>query len=887
MRAPRWARAVVRKLAPQGEADVLIGDLEEAHRTRLLRRTRLVAAFLTSLEAVDIALMLIRRRLRLPRPSISWLDLKLAMRMLVRYPVLTVIGTVSLSAAIALGASAFAAISMFMWPRMPLPDGDQIVLVTHRDTSANRDETRVAADYFRLRSGTNTLTDFAAGRSPARNLAMGDGIVEPITVAEVTPSTFAMTRVAPIAGRTLTDEDATAAAPPVMLLGERIWRERFGADPSIVGRALLLSDKPTTVVGIMPAGFRFPSIHEVWQPLKLEEGAARPRAGFGMRIWARLKPGVTQAEANSELEVLSAQAAVDWPATHEHLKASVGPPMESEVSDPSERLLITSMNAVVALLVLLVSGNVALLMFARAATRESEIVVRTALGASRGRLIAQFFSEALVLSTIAGVTGLLIARQIMWWGVNTFTVVANGGEMLPFWVTAKLPPGSIVYGIALAGMAAVVTGVLPAMKMTRAVSSQLRERTAGGGGGVSFGGVWTVAIAGQIAVTMVLPVIMFFLGAEYRRSANHQIGVPADRYLTASLGRESNMPQVRYEALVRRVRDDLAATPGIGQVTVADRLPFMWNGHYLVKVEGGGAVPLETDFGDDKYRITTASVESDYFSTFEAKPLAGRLFNAGDYVGPARVVVVNQSFVEKVLGGRNAIGRRIHYTWASNGGQAIPTGTPPTWFEIVGVVRDLGMAVPGSINTAGAYLPLTLRNLTSPQVMIAARVSGDMAAATNTLRSIARNADPTLRVDDVQPLSQIPVNGLKTMRYVIRTLGIAGTIGFMLALSGLYAVMSFAVSRRTREIGIRVALGSTGLRVVFTILRTPMIQAAIGSVLGGILAFAFPIPNLVTFAFVMGFVAYAIGVFVVCMLASVVPARRALRVDPITALRSE
>ena len=198
---------------------------------------------------------------------------------------------------------------------------------------------------------------------------------------------FPMARVAPIMGRTLTDDDATAAAPPVMLLGERIWRERFAADPAIVGKTLLVSETPTTVVGVMPAEFRFPSIYEVWQPLKIEEAAAKPRAGIGIRIWARLKPGVTHEQADAELAVLSARAAADWPATHEHLRATVGSPVESEVSNPEERTLLASANIFVALLVLLVSGNVALLMFARAATRESEILVRTALGASRGRLV--------------------------------------------------------------------------------------------------------------------------------------------------------------------------------------------------------------------------------------------------------------------------------------------------------------------------------------------------------------------------------------------------------------------------------------------------------------------------------------------------------------------
>src|SRR5688572_10779097 len=193
-------------------------------------------------------------------------------------------------------------------------------------------------------------------------------------------------------------------------------------------------------------------------------------------VWGRLKPGVSLAQAGAEMQAIGAQAALNWPATHTHLRPEVKPYAVAAGMQmgPLERMLIGSVNIAVGVLILLVSGNVALLMFARAATRESEILVRTALGASRGRLMAQFLAEALALSTIAAVVGLALAQQVMVWGVTTFTVVANGGELLPFWITPSLPPLSIVYGIGLAILAAAVTGILPAVKMTRAVSSRLR-----------------------------------------------------------------------------------------------------------------------------------------------------------------------------------------------------------------------------------------------------------------------------------------------------------------------------------------------------------------------------------------------------------------------------
>jgi predicted permease len=810
----------------------------------------------------------------------SWIDLKLAFRMLLRYPVLTLVGSGSLAFAIAIGAAAFAFISLFLWPRMPLPDGDEIVIVQHYDRAANQPESRVVADFLRLRDGTTTLTDVAAGRGMARNLLMGDGLVEPISVDEVTASTFAMTRVAPIRGRTLTDADASAAAPPVVVIGERIWRERFGADPDFLGRTVLIGDVPTAVVGVMPAAFRFPSIYEVWQPLKVNESAVQPRAGIGVSIWARLKPGVTPEQANAELAVLSAQHAADWPATHASLVAGVQPATSAEVNDPEERNLLASMNGVIALMVLLVSGNVALLMFARAATRESEIVVRTALGASRARLIGQFVAEASVLNILAAIAGLEIARRVMHWGLTTFVLAANDGRLLPFWITPTLPPMSIAYGVGLAIAATLVTGILPAMKMTSGVSSRLRESTAGGGG-LRFGGVWSVLIVAQIAVTATFPAIAFIVKTAAWQLEARQIGVPTDRYLTAELGRASEMTEARFEAAVRRVREDLAATSGIARVALADRLPLMWNGNHTIEIESESEIRTDTLAGG--YRVSTAAVEPDFFAAFDAQPIAGRLLAQADNADVARVAVVNESFVRNVLGGRNAIARRLKYRWSSSGGQHPPQAQ---WIEIVGVVRDLGVGSdPAAPLAAGVYLPLNLHAVSS--VRIAAVVAGDMTAATNALRTAAVKADAALRIGDVQTLAAVTAKGVKVINYAFAAMGTVSAAALVLALSGLYAVMSFAVSRRTREIGIRVALGSPRSRVVVTILRRPLMQLMLGSVFGALLTVGVSRLMELPVGFSLGLIAVGPIIFAVCLLACIVPARRALRVDPIAALRAE
>ncbi len=818
---------------------------------------------------------------------LSLLDLRLGVRMLVRYPVLTVIGTASLAFAIFIGASVFALISLILWPTLPLPEGDRIVSVGLHDEATNQDESRLTADLLRWRGATTSLTDFSAGRGFNRNLTVGDGRIEPVYVAEVTPSTFGMTRVAPIAGRVLSDADADLAAPPVMVIGERLWRSRFGGDPAILQRSVTLADTPTAVVGIMPDGFAFPSVHEVWVPLRLDV-TATPRTGMTLRVWARMKRGVSLQRAAAEFEVFSAAAAAEWPATHAQLRAAVHPFLSSTLTmKPAERVAFASVNLAVGVLIFLISGNVALLMFARAATRESEMLVRTALGASRGRLIRQFFAEALVLSVPAAILGLLLARKGIEWGMLAYRF-GSDGRPLPFWLTPRLPPLSIAYGGGLALFAALITGVLPALKVTRGIASRLRASGAGGGG-LRFGGMWTALIVAQIALTVLFPAVTFYAGVARARTEKVDIGVPLGQMLTARLGGDTDLPRVRYAAAVRRVRDALADTPGVAAVTMADTLPLMGQGHSVIGLDAGGGGPMERNV--DGYRVSWAAVAEDFFATVGAAPLAGRLFTAADYAGVPRVAVVNQSFVDHVLGGRNPIGRHLQilYEYRGNaGGERPPAGSNPPWIEIVGVVRDMGMDRGPSPFVAGFYVPL--HPPPAGPIYVAARVTGDISAAINAIHAAART-EPLLRVSAVRTLADINAVAVSEDAFFVRLMSVVSASALVLALSGIYAVMSFTVSRRTREIGIRVALGSTRTRVAGSILRGPLIRMSIGIVAGWALAIVPPLafdgalergPRLAA-----GIFAYLAVMYIVCLLACLVPARRAMAVDPMQALRAE
>lgn len=887
MTAPRWTTSLLRRMAAPDEAEILVGDLEEAHRARLPRRGPFVASLLTALEAVDVSLMLARKRARLPRPIVSWLDLKLGLRMLVRYPVLTIVGGAGLTFAIAIGAAVFAFISLLLWPSLPLPEGNRIVRVRLYDDSTNQYEGRIAADYLRWRGTTTTLTNLGAGRAFNRNLVFRDASIA-ISGAEVTASTFDLVRVAPIMGRALTDADARPAAPPVIVIGHALWQKFFGGDPAIVGQSVILGETYRTIVGVMPEGFKFPVSHDAWAPLQIDEAAAMPRAGTAMTVWARLTPGVDLEGATAELATIQTRAAADWPDTHAHLRPEVKGFAASERNiDPIQRLQMGSVNLAVALLILLVSGNVALLMFARAATRESEILVRTALGASRRRLIVQFFSEALLLSGLALVLGLFAAQAFLRMGIEYDAADAAAfGRSLPFWFYQPLPPISIAYACGLALCAALVTGVLPAVKITRGLSSRLRE-SAAGAGGLKFGGVWTVVIVAQIAVTTTFPMITLIGIRERFKHDPIGIGVPEAQVLSARLTRDRDIPLERYTAAVRQVRDRLRSVPGVSRVTLADTLPLTSQEHWLIEVDEGGAAPTEPNL-DSRYRISSDAVDPDFFAAFDASPLAGRLFTPSDYVDRPRTAIANQSFVDVVLGGRNPIGRRVRY-WNRTGQDAVASGPAPPWIEIVGVVRDLGMGFAPDPQVAGLYRPLDLSSRSS--ILLGIRLAGadDSPAVSGALSQLARQADTTLRVTEVQSLDQITANAIREVDFWLRLGSALSVSGLMLSLTGIYAVMAFTVSRRTREIGIRIALGSSGARVALAVLRKPFIQVLAGIVVGTVLTlmlssgFTFVVKP----SWAAALAAYAVVMFGMCLLACLSPVRRAFRVDPISALRTE
>ena len=887
-----WARALLSRLAPPGYAEDVLGDLEEMYLRRVRERGRFTASLLTRLEALDMALGFLGQRLGAGGggkfPGVSWLDFKLGFRMLVRFPGLTLVGGLAIAFAVWVGAGTFEFITQVLYPRLPLDEGHRIVAVQNWDAASNRVERRALHDFGAWREQLESIEELGAYRTLERNLITGEGRGEPVEVAEISASAFRLVRVTALLGRPLMEADEREGALPVIVIGYDLWQRRFEGDPGVIGRTMRLGSAATTVVGVMPAGFAFPVSHQLWAPLRLNVLAYGPRQGPAIQAFGRLARGVSLDDAQAELNALGLRAAAAFPDTHQHLRPRVMPYAKSVVNLGAEySAALVGSNVFLLMLLALVCANVALLMFARAATRESEIVVRNALGASRGRIVMQLFAEALVLGSVGALLGLAAASFGLRWGMSIVEVEVLEGGRLPFWFNDSLSPATVLYAAALTVVGALIAGVMPALKVTRGVSTQLRQATAGGGG-FRLGGIWTAVIVAQVAVTVAFPAVAFFLRHDVARMQSLDVGFRQEEYLSVRFEMDRDAPAAspqdtshasflaryrsRYEELARRI----AAEPAVIDVTFADVLPQMYHHWNQVEVDEGALPPLDAR----GHRVSAASIDVDYFDVLGTPILSGRGFHSGDVASSARVVIVNQPFVDHVLGGKNPIGRRVRYVAGQSGREEL------IWHEIVGVVRDIGMT--SGYGRAGIYHPLTSAG--PYPLHMAVHLRGDPESFAPRMRAAATTLDPALRLNGIMPLDRVIDTELQFYGFWFQLTILVSAIALLLALAGIYAVMSFTVARRTREIGIRVALGSGSRRVALAIFWRPLTQVALGVIAGGVLTATLAYGVLggqlgaKEVSLVIGYAALMMGV---CMLACVVPTRRALGVEPIDALRAD
>jgi len=810
--------------------------------------------------------------------------------MLARYPGITLVGGIAMAFAIWFGTVCFEMLGLVVNPKLPLPGGDRIVQVYNWDTKASVTEPRSVHDLLIWREQLRSVTDLGAYRDVPRNLAVPGGETREVRVAEMTASGFIVSSAKPLMGRTLEPSDERVDAPPVAVLGYEVWRDRFFSDPGILGKSVKIGDSFVSVVGVMSEGYAFPVAHEVWMPLRVEQLDRTPRGGLSISVFGRLAKGASFDEAQKELDLIGRRMATQFAQTHEHLKPRVISYVDDD--DPSGETMgmTVAINVMVVALLVLVCGNVALLLFARAATRETEITVRSALGASRGRLVMQLFAEALVLGGVAAAVGLgAAALTLREYAMHYLEV---NYDTLPFWFTPDLSPLTVLYALGLTFVGAVIAGVLPALRVTRGISARLRQSTAGSG--LRFSGVWTFVIVAQVAATVLLPAIVALEQNELARIKSYDAGFPVQEYLainvqmdspldTTSAGREAW--RVREGATLQTLQQRIANEPGVRGVTFVSEPPATSHGGARIQLADSAQIPKGLRV------VSIAHADQNYFNVLNAPILSGRGFHSGDLVPGARNVIVDLGFVKHVLGGVNPLGRRMQIGRADS-----------SWWEIVGVVKDLGMGSPVERSPpAGIYKPAPPEMIGSPFMLIHA--TGDPLALTPRLRAIAESVDPNIRLNQITRMDMMtdPLVWFMSLWRQI-TMVLTG-IAVLLSLAGIYAVLSFIVSKRTREIGVRVAVGASPRRILATIFRRPLIQVSTGIVVGSLLVGLGSIVvrnhqpdtamglhtlagglSIGQLAMLIGYTALMLGV---CLLACIVPTRRALGVQPTEALRVE
>ena len=820
--------------------------------------------------------------MRIGPAAISWLDWKLAARLLLKHRGLTMIGGLSLAAAMAIGVVGIEIADELLYTRLPFDEGSRVVRLETQDTAASRVEPRVLHDFGLWRQSLKTIVELGVVRVGERNVRASDGHVEAMRVAEISASAFPLTRVPPLVGRVLLPTDELPGAEPVVVLGYDVWQRQFMQDPGIVGRVVTVGRVARTVVGVMPPRFGFPRNQHAWVPLPASDVA--PRQGPAVQVFGRLADGASWQDAATELAAISARSAAERPATHAHLITRVRAFAGRTPGDPL-RLETLAVHAIVLLLLGAVSANVATLIFARIAMREPEIVVRHALGASRARVVTQIVTESLVLALAAAVLGLVVAQATVRYAWARASQIIEDG--LPFWVDVTLEPATIVKALVLALVAAALIGMLPAMKATRgSVQQGLRGMTSTGGT-MTFGGIWSFIIGAQVAFTLLFVPAAVGIFTNTISNQSTWAKFPAERYLTFRLrmddealaserrtvdDRPIGAQRARgYDALASRLREE----PGVTHVTFADRLIGAQPDWVALEMEQSGAPPARLQ-GNYEGGFAMMAVGAGYHEAYDAAAVAGRSLLAADADASVRRVVVNEAFAREL--GTNPVGARVRTL--PRGGE----GEPGPWHEIIGVVADLQSGGDGGGGTTSLYRATAASEL--DPVVVTVRVAGDAAPLARRVATLAQQVDGGLQLRDIATLTDVVAQQQVPMIVGSVVFGSILLVALVFSAAGLYALMAVAVSRRTREIGIRVALGAAPRSVIGSVFARAGRQLGGGIIVGNtlILFFAWRADSL-TADLVVWSAMTSVIMAMVGVLACASPARRALRIQPTEALR--
>ncbi len=807
-------------------------------------------------------------------------ELVLALRATRRTPLLTAVAAVSIAIGVGLATAAFTVLRETTFGTLPVPEGERVVALRDVDRAGGWDLPVEHAEFARRRAALRSFDDVAGYRT--RRLLVersGGGEGGAVTNAVyVTVNAFEVLRAAPAAGRTFDGTDA--AGGEAIVVSDGLARALAAEPRAAVGLRVVIEGRSRTVVGVMPAGFRFPYDHDVWLPLPLTPtgSGAEPLAMFG-----RLAPSVGLATARAELAVVAAAAPVMAGAPPEPHHRVVG--FTRSALGAGVEVLFVSVVAALVLLLLVSSANVANLLLARTAARTRDIAVRAALGASRARIAFQLFLEALAIAVAGATLGVAGARRALGW-------FRGAVPDLPYWADLALDPLVVGFAALLTVLAAAVAGVVPARRATAiGIAEALKES----GGGIRFGRLSAVLVATELAVAVGFLSGAATLGRGLMTFGYRGYGLPAERVLVAQLyhGQPPALlaPDAPAERSARRevwrafLEDNarmqaelavrLQAAPGVRAVAFASHLPGNDPATAMVEVEGGaGAV-----------RRTTRLVEvgAGFFPLLDARLVLGRGFDAHELAGRGTVAIVNAPFAQRMFGGAHPIGRRVRIVTAGTGGA--PDSAGP-WLEVVGVAPDLGLNPGDPARADGVYVPLAPTNV----VRIAIRTDADPRTLVPALHRFALGLPQRVEVQWSLPLAAQLAQPVALFRGFGVGLTAVGAIALLLASAGLYAILALSVTQRRREIAVRLALGAGAATVLRAVLRRSVSQIGVGVLAGGAIGFGilqairslpFDISRggaltLATAALLMGLAGAA---------ACVVPVRRALAIRPMDLLR--
>ena len=796
-------------------------------------------------------------------------DLRYGIRLLLKSPGFACTAMLALALGIGANTALFSLVDRVLIRPLPFADPDRLVMVWE-DASAigfPRD-TPAVANYVDWKNQNQVFTDMAATRGRVANLT-GDGSPEMIIGRAVTSNIFDVLGVKPLLGRTFTDQEDRDGVD-VVLIGYGLWQSRYGGDPGIVGRSILMDGAKNTVIGVMPASFNFPArTVSFWAPIHFTPRDWNNRGSHYLNVYARLKRGIALARAQSDMAAIARRLSEQYPASNRRLGAVVVSLKDQLVGNTGTALLV--LLAAAGCVLLIACANVANLLLAKAAGREREMAIRTALGAARARLVRQMVTESVLLSLAGGALGLFLARVSM----RVLVALIPNGMSAGSGLDGRL----LAFTAAVSLLTGVVFGLAPALQTTGiGIAERLKEGGRAGVGGANRRFRDSLVVA-EVALAMILLVSAGLLLQTLRNLRNIDAGFNSERILTLT----TVLPYPKYADASKRVAyfdsvlDRVRTLPGVLSAGFTSNLPFTARGYSNgFRIEG---VQFPVGYNPDAlYREVT----NDYLQTMRVRLLEGRLLGSQDRANSLAVVIINETFKKQYWPHESPLGKRID----TSGGKG-------NWQTIVGVVRDMrerGLEVD---LRAGVYLPVvqvpTGWNIPS---QLAIRTSTDPMAIAKAAREAVWAVDRDQPISDVRSMDDIVDLEVADHRQQTTLLGSFAMLALLLASLGIYGVLSYAVTQRTREIGVRMALGANTSDVTRMVVGQGLALTALGMVIG--LGAALAVTRLMT-KLLVGvkasdpaiYAGVALLLTVVALVACYIPAARAARVDPMIALREE